>query len=134
MGGRYRDLKGYRKGELVAIKPVGKDRHGHYLWEVLCRKCGKTKTMSSVQLLDDRPTKDCGCTPARGYDWAGQDIGTFTVLEPVGRDRKNERLWMCRCRVCGKRCVLPTRRLSGAGGRRIAGCPACGSWSPKEAG
>ena len=126
---KMRDLKGYRKGALIAVKPVGKDKHGHYLWEVLCQKCGKTKVMNSVQLLDDKPTKDCGCTPVSGYDLTGQDMGTFTVINPVGNDKKRSRLWLCRCRICGKKCVLPTPRLTGTSGKNIAACPACGAWA-----
>lgn len=127
--GRSRDLKGYRKGALVAVKPVSKDKHGHIIWEVLCEKCGKTKTMSSVQLLDGKPTKDCGCTPVRGYDLTGQDAGTFTVIKPVGHDKQRVRLWLCRCRICGAKCTLPTYKLTGTGGKRVADCPSCGSWA-----
>lgn len=132
MRGKKRDLKGYRKGALVAVEPAGKAKNGEITWKVVCTKCGRTKIMSGTQLLDGKNTKDCGCTPVRGYDLTGQDMGTFTVIQSVGLDKKRMRLWECRCRICGKKCVLPTTKLTGTSGKRISACPSCGAWAPNN--
>ena len=36
---RYKDIAGQKFGRLTAVKRVGKDKHGHALWECEC-ECG----------------------------------------------------------------------------------------------
>lgn len=81
------DLTGYKCGALRAVRPVGKDRHGHYLWECVCEKCGKKKVVNYVQFREGS-MRDCGCTPARGYDITGQEKGHLTAIMPVGHDKE----------------------------------------------
>lgn len=53
------DLSGVRFGDLVAIKEVGKDKCGHYLWECKCN-CGRT-TVTRASNLAIGHTLSCGC-------------------------------------------------------------------------
>ncbi len=53
------DLTGNWYGRLIALKPVGKNKHDNYLWICIC-KCGKTHTASSNSLRRNH-TKSCGC-------------------------------------------------------------------------
>jgi hypothetical protein len=56
-----RDLHGYRSGSLVAIKPVGKQTDGHFLWQCHC-DCGQETVVQSNNLTRPGGTKSCGCS------------------------------------------------------------------------
>lgn len=54
-----KDLAEKRFGRLVAIKPIGKNEHGNYLW--LCRcDCGNEHIVASGKLIQGK-SKSCGC-------------------------------------------------------------------------
>ena len=53
------DLTGKRFGRLVAIKNVGKNKHGRPLWECIC-DCGKVMVVNSNAIKRGN-TKSCGC-------------------------------------------------------------------------
>ena len=55
----FNDLTDMRFGLLVAVKSVGRDDNGRYLWECQC-DCGSTTTVSSISLVSGN-TSSCGC-------------------------------------------------------------------------
>ena len=57
MGGK--NIQGDRFGRLIALKVVGKSKHGSLIWECIC-DCGKTKEIVSSNLMQGK-TKSCGC-------------------------------------------------------------------------
>lgn len=122
-GTSFVDLTGHRCGALRAVRPVGKDRYGHYLWECVCEKCGRKKTVSYVQFKAGK-MRDCGCTPARGYDITGEEKGHLTAVKPVGLDGKRRRVWQFRCSVCRKKSVMTASKFVNSEHPR---CPICGS-------
>ena len=56
---RYKDITGKKFGRLTAIKPVGKNNGGNYLWQCKC-DCGAVKIAAAAKLLNGT-TKSCGC-------------------------------------------------------------------------
>lgn len=56
---RYKDIAGQKFGRLTAVKRVGKDKHGHALWECEC-ECGN-KTLVPLNALHSGNTRSCGC-------------------------------------------------------------------------
>lgn len=56
---KFKDLTGEKFGKLTAIKPVGKNEQGRYLWECLC-DCGSTCTVCGTSLTSEK-TQSCGC-------------------------------------------------------------------------
>ena len=52
----FKDLKGQKFGHLVAIKPVGKTKHGNLVWECKC-DCGNqiNFSMSWTERWNERP-------------------------------------------------------------------------------
>lgn len=121
--GTYRDMTGYRCGALRAVREVGKDKHGHSLWECVCEKCGRKKVVNYVALVAGK-MKDCGCTPARGYDLTGETYGTMTVVKPVGLNASRERVWQVRCEVCRKKSTRTVKQLMRT---EHPACPICGA-------
>ena len=53
------NLTGERFGKLVAIKTIGKNKNGGYLWQCKC-DCGK-EIIANVGNLKNGHTKSCGC-------------------------------------------------------------------------
>lgn len=118
----YKDIKGHQCGALVAVEPVGKDKSGHYMWRCVCQKCGRSKVVNYVQFAKGK-MKDCGCTPARGYDLTGKEIGALTVIEPAGLDSGKRRIWLVRCAMCRKKSTMTARKLVHGEPK----CPYCGA-------
>ena len=56
------NITGKRFGKLVAIKTIGKNKNGVYLWQCKC-DCGNEIT-ASVGNLNNGHTKSCGCLRA----------------------------------------------------------------------
>ena len=56
------NITGKRFGKLVAIKMIGKNKNGGYLWQCKC-DCGNEIT-ASVGNLNNGHTKSCGCLRA----------------------------------------------------------------------
>ena len=54
-----KDLTRKRFGRLVALKPVGKNTYGNYLWLCKC-DCGNEHIVASGKLVQEK-TKSCGC-------------------------------------------------------------------------
>lgn len=54
------DLSGERFGMLVAVAPVGENKHGQAMWSFVC-DCGNHKTARGTQARQGAIT-DCGCS------------------------------------------------------------------------
>lgn len=95
-----KDLTGQKFGQLTAIAPAGKDKHGSYRWQYLC-ECGNTTIVLSGNLRKGH-TVSCGCawtdwvTKLRGEDLTGKQFARLYVL-----GRSNGSYWLCRC-SCGE--------------------------------
>lgn len=59
-----KDITGQRCGKLLAIRSVGKDKHGNILWECQC-DCGNIVYASAGRLQYDN-LLSCGCLKSRG--------------------------------------------------------------------
>jgi len=83
--------------DLIAVKPVGKNRYGSYLWECLCA-CGKTVVYTSSQLRTGS-RKSCGCRRRLVIN-VGDRYTRLVVTALVGRDAKRQQIVECLC-DCG---------------------------------
>jgi hypothetical protein len=66
----FRDLSGFKAGFLVAVRPVGRDNQGGYIWLARCHGGGPTcKRRVEVRgaALTSGNSKSCGCR-----SWASQ--------------------------------------------------------------
>lgn len=59
LGNRARDLSGQRFGRLIALGPIRKNKHNHYVWHCCC-DCGKEVEVDFTHLLSGG-TRSCGC-------------------------------------------------------------------------
>jgi hypothetical protein len=59
LGKRTKDLTGQTFERLKVVKPAGKDKHSHAIWNCLCA-CGKRSTVQSAHLVSGHTTS-CGC-------------------------------------------------------------------------
>lgn len=83
---RLKDRSGQRCGRLVAVRVVGRNKHGHVLWLCDC-DCGNTTIVSSEELgRKDGPTRSCGCLNRAGHWAAGREGGRLKH----GKRRKKE--------------------------------------------
>lgn len=53
------EIKSQKYGKLSAIRRIGKDKHGHYLWECRC-DCGNVVIAAQARLRSGRK-RSCGC-------------------------------------------------------------------------
>lgn len=122
----FHDITGHCCNDLKAVKPVGKDKSGHMLWECVCLKCGNKRIINYVQFMHSK-TKDCGCTPCRGNDLTGKTFGNLTAIKIVGRSKGGYHIWLCKCESCGKKVTRTSRQLYRKNyPNRIPKCPICG--------
>lgn len=82
------DLTGRRFGRLVALRDVGRNKHGR-LWDCAC-DCGNTKIIEARGLLKKiKPTRSCGCLHSE----------TAAVNAVIARTLRRRS-----CRQCGTSC------------------------------
>lgn len=92
---KMKDLSGLRFGRLLALFPVGKDRHGSYMWECRC-DCGNTKIVRSGNLVKGGTTS-CGCllkeTTSANFKVHGKSRGDklYRVWVSMNRRCRNTR-------------------------------------------
>ena len=80
-----RDLTGQRFGKLIALEPIGQDKHKNVIW--LCRcDCGRTHEVVSRALVNGS-TKSCGC-----YE-RGKFRNKQNVEHHGGSDERLYRVW-----------------------------------------
>ena len=63
----YKDISGLRFGRLVAVKPVGFDKHGTKTWLCEC-DCGTTPTIRGSHLRKGQ--QSCGCWQGATHGYA----------------------------------------------------------------
>lgn len=59
MAGKYKDIQNMTFNRLTAIKPVGKNKFGSYIWLFQC-SCGKQKEMIGSPVIQGA-VRSCGC-------------------------------------------------------------------------
>ena len=87
-----RDFSGQKFGRLTAIRPIGKDKTNHTLWECKC-DCGNYKTVVAYCLTKSKGgARSCGCL-AHEYAKSGNARRTHggcgTRLYRIWKDMKN---------------------------------------------
>lgn len=121
--GKKIDLTGQMYGRLTVLEDVGR-QHGHVLWRCLC-ECGNTVDVMANSLQNGR-TQSCGClhkeraSETSKIDLTGRIFGRLTVLEDVGRTKRQQVIWRCLC-DCGNTVDVITASLRN-GGTKSCGC------------
>jgi hypothetical protein len=114
-----RDLRNQVFGRLTVLSRAENDNWGRAQWFCRCI-CGQTKTVPSHALVCG-DTQSCGCLAVR--DVTNQVFGRLTPLRSVGRDKKGNMIWLCRCSCNGKEIEVSVNHLKlGAGGTNSCGC------------
>ena len=111
------NLMGERFGMLEVIDIHHKDERNKVFWTCEC-DCGNFSVVRGDQLT--RGTQSCGCLVNGKKDIKGQKFGRLTVLEDVGRDKREEVLWRCICE-CGNEIVALGGNLR-SGHTQSCGC------------
>lgn len=105
------DLTGYRSGDLEFIRPAGTTPRGAILWECICHRCGRTCQIIGNRVHDPRPPVDCGCRKReREADLSGT-FGALEVLERRGTYKNGDKLYLCRCTLCGGEKLVPASTI-----------------------
>jgi hypothetical protein len=116
------DLTGQRFGRLVAIKIVGKKRHG-IIWLCQC-DCGGTNEVLT-DTLRSGAIRSCGCLRLERIsekcrlDLTGQRFGRLVAIKIVGK-KEYGTAWLCQC-DCGKTKEVTTSNLR-SGNSKSCGC------------
>ena len=100
------DLTGKRFGKLRVLGRTESNKKGVY-WNCVC-DCGNKTIVESSQLKRGK-TKSCGCL--RKCDLLGQKFGRLTVVKEIGRDKRNNVMWLCKC-DCGNEVTTSSNNLS----------------------
>lgn len=111
-GSVYKDIAGQRFGSLVAIEPVGKDKHGTYKWKCRC-DCGNDTVVlvSNLTKKGKGKTRSCGCQQRISRKRAG--------IHNDARHKRLKRIWSGMV----QRCENPkTQGYDRYGGRGISVC------------
>jgi hypothetical protein len=97
------DLIGQKFGKRTVLEEVGKDKWGAYLYKTKC-ECGTIDIVPGSSLKRGK-SDSCKCFLA-----AGDTFGKRTVLEFVGSDEKNNRLYRTQC-ICGEKSIISASKL-----------------------
>ena len=128
--GHALNLTGQRFGKLTVlyrtISPSGVAHNKEAYWKCKC-DCGNIVTIRGSSLT--RGTKSCGCASKEHMQQLGQQFkinelgnkyGRLTVIEDMGSDKHNKRLWKCRCE-CGNEIIIEGGSLR-SGNTKSCGC------------
>lgn len=100
---------GNRYGMLTVIEDLGKDENSNRICLCKC-DCGNTITVKSHDLVRTKWAKThCGCQ-TYFKDITGQRFGKLVAVEPKGRDKYKNALWLFKC-DCGGTIVLTYTRV-----------------------
>jgi len=122
--GKKIDLTGQVYGRLTVLEDVGRSKDRKIIWKCQC-ECGHTVDVRSGD-LQSGATQSCGCLHKellsnRSYkDLVGQKFGRLTVVEDVGRTKKQNVIWKCVC-DCGNTVDVITASLQN-GHSQSCGC------------
>jgi len=81
---KFIDITNQKYNNLIAIKPMGKDKHRRMLWLCKC-DCGNTRIVSGMELRNGR-AKSCGCM--RNKDKIKQFCIRGHEMAVTGRDKR----------------------------------------------
>ena len=102
------DFTGQRFGDLEVVERAGSTPRGAALWRCICYRCGQECIIIGHKFHNARPPQDCGCRKKeQSADLSGQTFGALTVLERRGNYKSGDKLYLCRCAVCGKEKLIP---------------------------
>lgn len=97
--GKLIDLTGKRFGKLTVICR-SENKNNKAMWMCQC-DCGNKKIISGHHLRDGS-TKSCGCLYSEKLlDITGKKFGKLTPIKPIGKNKRNQVIWLCKC-DCGK--------------------------------
>lgn len=89
------DLTNMRFGKLTALKRVENSKSKQIQWLCKCDCSEDSKVIVLSKSLKDGNTTSCGCV--RKEDLTGKIFGRWNVLESVGSNEHNKRIWLCEC-------------------------------------
>lgn len=111
-----KDIKGMKFGRLIAIEPVGKNKHNKFLWRCVC-DCGK-ETVVVGSSLRSGIVKSCGCLHSEAAAENGRK-SRENIIKHHGSHEKLYFVW----RSMRNRCNNPNHpRYKDWGGRGIKVC------------
>lgn len=110
---RALDLQGKTFGALEVLESAEKTSRGATLWRCLCHRCGAEALIEGQRLTDKRcPKVDCGCAyREKRADLTGKTIGVLGVLKYIGPSKNGDRMYQCRCLLCGQEKELPASTI-----------------------
>lgn len=108
MANKRVDLAGKTINSISVLEFAGVS-DGATIWKCRCNRCGREFTIKGYRLTDKkRPCKDCGCSHAeRRADLTGKTFGALEVLRADGVDLHGNRVYVCRCALCGREKAFP---------------------------
>ncbi len=107
------DLTGKRFGDLEVLEATGRTPKGASLWRCLCHRCGAETVIEGQRLTAKKsPKVDCGCAYRdKRADLTGKTIGVLDVLKYTRTSQNGDRLYLCRCHLCGAEKELPASTI-----------------------
>lgn len=115
----FKDISNQRFGKLLVIRVAGeKDSRGNYLWECEC-DCGNKIIIAGTYLRNNH-TKSCGClvsevmSKLKGSKLLGMVFGRLEVVEYLGTNTLQKRIWKCLCSCGNYTTALSEQLISGA--------------------
>ena len=116
-----KDKTGQKFGQLTAIKTVGKNKQGYFIWEMRC-DCGNIINLPSDTLSRSAKNRACEeCNNKRKTkDLQGIRFGKLVVISPAAK-KDGRTAWFCNC-DCGKENhIVGTNSLT-TGNTKSCGC------------
>lgn len=109
---RKLDLAGKRFNDIDVIAPAGTSSRGASLWRCRCLRCGNEFIAAGYRV---NRKKDCGCAyRERTADLSGRTMGAMKVLRRAGANSHGDKLYLCRCTLCGEEKILSANKLKNA--------------------
>ena len=119
-----KDERGNTYGDLTVIDFAGRNKRGEILWNCIC-KCGTETVRSGVELRRTRNKKQkcINClkkkiSEVHFVDHSGEQIGSLTVIKPIGKNGSGNIIWLCNCK-CGNQCFVDSSNLKS---QKSCGC------------
>lgn len=119
--GRFKDIRGQRFGNLVAVERTGQKNHTASVWKCIC-DCGN-ETLVPINYLTVGDTKSCGCMKYKGTpkDISGTKFNKLLAIKRLdSKGSSGDYLWQCKC-DCGSITEVPIGRLQ-SGSAYSCGC------------
>ena len=110
---RRLDLTGKRFGALEVLGPAGISEKGATLWRCKCHLCGSETVIVGHKLtMKSHPATNCGCVARKKLaDLSGETHGALEVIRRTGSGKNGDRVYLCRCMICGKEKEFPANAI-----------------------